>query len=97
MHLAIDSAQRAVRIENDRRVVINPRRAFLEKRCHQNDFVLTRGGGEFLCTRTRNRLGKIEERSILTLTEILRLKKLRQTHDVRAAFGRVRNAIERLG
>src|SRR5207237_914017 len=74
VHLAINAALRAVGIEDDGRVVINTGRALLKQRCNQHNFILAGRGGKLLRCWTGNRFGKIKERSVFALTEILCLK-----------------------
>ena len=87
VHLAIDAAQRAIGIENRRRVVIEAGRALLEERRDQHNFILPCGRGQLFRARPGNRLGQIEQRRVFALAEILRLEKFRQADDVRAAAG----------
>ena len=84
MHLAVDAAQRAIGIEDRRRVVIEAGRALLKQRCDEHNFILPGGGGEFFGSRPGNRLGQIEQGGILALAEILCLEKLGQADHVRA-------------
>src|ERR1019366_4167742 len=100
VHLAINADERAIGIAagiKDRdRVVIEPRRALLEERRDQHNFILQGGGGELLRPRARDRLREIEQSGVFALAEILRLEELGQTNNVGAFSCRLRHAIERL-
>src|ERR1019366_6720132 len=100
VHLAVDADESAARIaagikERDR-VVIEPRRALLEERRDQHNFILQGGGGELLRPRARDRLREIEQSGVFALAEILRLEELGQTNNFGAFSCRLRHAIERL-
>ena len=71
VHLAITAAERAVGVEDDGRVVVNPRRAALEDRADHDHPRLSRDLGERLGGRARDRLGQVEARGVLDLAEIL--------------------------
>jgi len=97
MHLAVDAAQYAVRIENRSRIVIETRCTLLEERCDQHDFILEGGGGELLRAWAGDRLREIEQGGVFALAEILRLEELRQADNVGAFARRLRNPVKRLG
>ena len=96
MHLAVESAQRAVAVEDRRGVVVDAGRPLFEQRRDQDHPVVSRCCRQSFGRRTRNRFGQIEQRMILALAEILRLKKFRQADDLRAAPGSVGYAAEGL-
>src|ERR1039458_7023489 len=97
VHFAVDAAQHAIRIEDRGRVVIEARRALLEERGDQHDFILPGSGGELLRAHAGDWLREIEQSGIFALAEILRLKELGQADDVGAFSCCLRNAIKRLG
>ena len=96
VHLAINAAERPVGVKDRGRIVIDPGRSLFEKRRHQNHMVAARRGRQFLCSGPGYRFSQVKQCCVFPLAEILRLKKLRQAHDMRAAPGRVRNPIEGL-
>src|SRR5208337_3714776 len=69
VHLAVDAAERAVRIEDHGSIVVEARSALLEERRDQHDFVLQGSSGEFLRARAGNWLGEIEQSGIFALAE----------------------------
>ena len=97
VHLAVDSAQHAVRIEDRSRVVIEAGRALFKERRDQHDLILPGSGGKLLRARAGDGLREIEQRRVFALAEILGLEKFGQADDVCTFSCRLRNAIERLG
>ena len=97
MHLAVRTTQHAIRIEDRGRVVIDAGGAFLEEGRDQYDFVLEGCGREFFGASAGDRLRQIEQSSVFTLAEILRLEEFGQADYVGAFSCCFRNAIERLG
>ena len=89
--------ERAIRIEDRGRVVIEARRALLEERRDQHDFILPGSSGELLRARAWDWLRKIEQSGVFALAEILRLEELGQADNVGALACGLRNAIERFG
>ena len=65
VHLAIQAEQRAVGVDDDRRVVIHARRAALEERAHDHDTELARELREALAGRARDaaRRGRTDRNS----------------------------------
>ena len=96
VHFAVEATQRSVVVEDSRRVVIDAGSTFFKERGNKNDSIAACGGCKLFRTRAGNRLGEIEERVIFALAKILRLKKFRQTDDLRAASGSVGNAAQGL-
>ena len=60
VHLAVEAQQRAVGVEDDGRVVIEPRRPPLEERADDHDAGLLRDLRERLGGRAGDRLGQVE-------------------------------------
>jgi hypothetical protein len=76
--------------------VIDAGGALLEQRCDQYDAIAACGYRQFFGGRTGDGLGKIEQRVIFTLAEILGLKKFGQADDFRTAASSVGNSAESL-
>ena len=92
VHLAILAEIGAVGVDDRRCVVVNARRAPLEKRSNDHDVELLRQRLQLLSRRPGNRLGKIEIFVILNLAEIHRAKELLQAYDLRTPTGGLSNA-----
>src|ERR1700686_308372 len=84
VHLAVDSAERAIGLEDCSRVVIYAGRTFLEERRDQHNFIIKGRSRKLLRARTGDRFREIKESSVFALAKILRLEELRQTHYVGA-------------
>src|SRR5208337_1799982 len=97
VHLAVDAAERAIRVEDRGRVVVEARSALLEERRDEHDFVFPGSSGELFRARSWNWLGEIEQSGVFALAEILCLEELRQADYVSALACRFRNALERFG
>ena len=95
MHLSVNPGNRSIGVQSNRRVVIKPRRAPFKKRSDDGDLRFPRNLGQSRCGRTGNLLRKVKERKLLALAKVLRLKKLRQTHDIRAQLRRLANVFDR--
>ncbi len=85
VHLAVDSAQRAITLQERHCIVIEPGRAALEEGSDDHHLFLPRDGGKPLRGRAGDGLRQIEELGIFALAEILSAEELRQADDVRAA------------
>ena len=97
MHLSIRPQNGAVRINNNRRIVIQSRRPLFKQRNNQNNPQLLGHRLHLLRLRTRYRLRKFEILLFLSLTEILRGKHLLQADDLRTPSGRFSNQLFRSG
>ena len=86
VHLAIDAEQRAVRVDDRRRVVINARRALLEERGDDHHLVFLRELLKRVGARAGNRFGQFEVFVVFALAEILRAKQFLRADDLRAVF-----------
>src|SRR5215472_3765255 len=96
VHLAVETAERSVFIEDGCRIVVHARGAFFKEGCNQDNSIFAGCSGQCFATRARDRFGKIEERVVFTLAKILGLEKFRQTDDLRASSRGVGDAAERL-
>ena len=85
VHLAIKAAKRAVAVDDDGRVVVDPRRPALEDRADHDHARLSGDLGERLGGRARDRLGQVEAGGVLGLAEIRRAEQLGQAGDLDAA------------
>src|SRR5439155_26500915 len=94
VHLAIKPTQRAIRIENRGSIVIHAGRALLKQRRNQNNVKLLRQVRYLRGRWPRNRFGKIEQRYVLALAEILGLKKLGEANDLCASTRRFTNLLD---
>ena len=93
MHLAVEPAQRTVRVEDSGRIVVHARRTLLKQRSDQDDAKLLGQRGKLCCNWTRNELRQIEKPSIFALAEILCLEQFWQTDNLRAARGSLMDLI----
>ena len=89
VHLAIEAAHGAVAVDDDRRVVVDPRRPALEDRADHHHAGLSRDLGERPGGRARYRLGQIEPGGVFGLAKVLSAKKFGQAGDLGAAAGRI--------
>src|SRR5882672_7462301 len=80
VHLAVDPLQRAVGLDDRRRVVVQPRRATLEQRRDHHDARRARDLAERLGTGAGDWLGQIEERVIFALADVQRAEQLGETN-----------------
>jgi hypothetical protein len=74
VHLAVDAAERAIRVEDCGCVVIETGGTLLEERRDQHNLIFKGGSGKFFSGRSRDRLCQIKEGSVLALAKILRLE-----------------------
>src|SRR5262249_32315178 len=95
VHLAVEAAQTAIRVEDDRAVVIHPGGAPLEQRRHHHRAGLPRYLRKALGRRARNRFRQVKEPGILRLTEITSAKELLQTNDLSSGVGGLPDAVDR--
>ncbi len=95
VHLAIDAGGRAVGVEDDRRVVVQPGRAALEQRADDDDAVFLGGGGEGFAGRTGNRLGEVELAMVFALAEVQAGEQLLQADHLSAGGGGLGDARKR--
>ena len=78
MHFAIEAFGAAIGIKNDRRIVVETARAAFKDRYHDGSFRFSGDSGERFSRGAGDGLSQIEKRSVFTLAEILRAKKLWQ-------------------
>src|SRR3954470_10735392 len=95
VHLAIKPEDLAVGIDHHGGVVINAPCAFLKNGGNDRNLRLVRYFGENFCSRPRDRLGQVEQRSVFSLTEILRLEQFRQADDLGTLKRRVADKLRR--
>src|SRR3954467_2701292 len=95
VHLAIKPEDLAVGIDHHGGVVINAPCAFLKNGGNDRNLRLVRYFGENFCSRPRDRLGQVEQRSVFSLTEILRLEQFRQADDLGTLTRRVADKLRR--
>ncbi len=94
VHFAVQTANRAVGVKDDRRVVIHARGALLEKGGDKHDAKLFCQRRKRIGRRAGNGFGQIEQSWVFTLAEVLSLEKFRQTDDLGAARGRLTNLFD---
>ncbi len=97
VHLPVLAHQRAVRIHDGGGVMINPRRAALEKRGDDDHPALPRDLAERGGRGAGNRLRQREVLVVLDLAKVLRAEKLRQADHVRPLARRVAHHGARVG
>ena len=95
MHLAILADDRAVGVEDDGGVVIDPVGPLLEKRRDDDDPFLAGELRERASGRPGDRLCEPEERDVFLLAEVTRAKELLQTDDVGAVARRTPDTLDR--
>src|SRR5579863_5900290 len=96
VHLAINSEQRSIGVNDRRRVVVKARRALLEKRSDDHDTQLGRERAQTFGRWPRNGFRQIEKPGILFAAEILRTEQLLQTDDLRAFLRRFADPLDRM-
>src|SRR5205814_1391290 len=77
VHFAVDAFDGSIRVDDGSCVVIEAARAFFKEGSDDNYFVLPRNFAEFVGGRTGNGLSKVEQSSVLALTEILGTEEFR--------------------
>jgi hypothetical protein len=92
VHLAIHPDRLPAWAEQDRRVVIEPRRAALEEARQHTHARLRRRGSDRTIGGAIHGLRQIEEPSFLHLTEVRAREELLQTHELGALLGRLPDA-----
>jgi len=85
VHLPIDPAERTVRIEDDRGIVIKSRRSPLKQRRDKDDAETSSAFGEESGRLAGNRLREVEQGGVFSLTEVARSEELLQADDLCAA------------
>ena len=96
VHLAVFPGERAVRIQNHGRIVIDARRAPLEERAYDHHIQAARQFSERFGRWAGDRLRQLEKIGIFLAAKILPAKKLLQADDLRPARRRVANIRFRL-
>ena len=91
MHLSVQSYHLAVGINDGGTVVIDSGCPPLKEGSNDDDFQFFRELFDDFCCRTRNRLGEIEKRCILDLTEVLREEEFREAYDMCSGIRRLLN------
>jgi len=87
VHLAIETEERAIGVDDDGGVVVEAGGAFFEKGCHDDD---AKFGGEWLETlggRAGDGFGEIEEAGVFFAAEVLGAEKFLGADDLRATGG----------
>ena len=97
MHLSIDAAQAAVRIDDCGGVVVHTGRAPLEQRADDHHSQFARELRERLGRRARDRLRQVEEPGVLLAAKILRAEQFLQADDLRAPARRLADAPDGFG
>src|SRR5207244_10304700 len=92
VHLAIEATQRAIGIQDDRRIMVDAGRPALEQRRDQHGTGFARHLGQPFAAGTGDRLCQIEEAGVLTLTEIGGPEELLQANDLGSRLGRLPDA-----
>ena len=96
VHLAVDTEERTIGVNDGGGVVINTGGAFLKERSDDDDLVLFSEFLESPGARAGNRFGKPEILVVLALAKILRTKQLLRADDLSAASGCAFDKRERL-
>src|SRR5205085_9927211 len=87
VHLGLEAKDGAVCVDHGGRVAIETSRLPLENRSDDHDGQLARQALHRCRRRAGNGFGEIEPVELLRLAEVLRVKKLLQADDLRAATG----------
>lgn len=88
MHLAVNPQERPVRIQYGRRIMIESRRPFFEKRRDDHHFILFCNCGKSLRRRPGNTLRQRKIRMVLALAKILGFEELVRADNFRSLLSR---------
>jgi len=96
MHFPVEPEQAAVGIQNRCGVVVDPGRAALKKRGHDDSAGFPRHAAQPFAGGAGDRFGEIKEFGVLTLTKVGRAEQLLQANDLCPAGGGLLNPGDRL-
>ena len=84
VHLPVEACERAIGVDHHRAVVVDPLGASLKDRSDDHHLMLCGESLEALSGWSRNRLGELEVRGILTLRKVARPKEFLETDHLRS-------------